>query len=404
MGFFSFLRKKPKKITESAGRFQDFSYSLNDYSTSELLRSLSPSEFLMYGLMVRAVQLIANDIAKVNFTVQRKKANGDIEHSQDTYIAKLLNDKPNNSQTPWEFKKILIWNLLLYGSCPILIARDEFNNPTELLPVFPYYVNKVENESGTKYFYVKKDKPIEIYPDEIIWIEYEMIQGFDSLNIRTLFKSTISKIKENELSIINAIKNDMRSSMFIKVKDITNNEQRRQATEMLREMMERSKKTGSLSVVLDERWELGKATDIVNTQIDLQTRNSLGREFAASLGIPPAKLGIDDPNKYNSSVELNRTYVDNSLKPLLINICQRLTLSLANNDEKITFKTIDLLSVDIKSIQEFAASAINNGYATANEIRQLLGFDKHPDGDKLLANGTLTPVNDLSKQKGADIE
>ncbi len=108
MGFFSFLRKKPKKITESAGRFQDFSYSLNDYSTSELLRSLSPSEFLMYGLMVRAVQLIANDIAKVNFTVQRKKANGDIEHSQDTYIAKLLNDKPNNSQTPWEFKKILI--------------------------------------------------------------------------------------------------------------------------------------------------------------------------------------------------------------------------------------------------------------------------------------------------------
>ncbi len=293
---------------------------------------------------------------------------------------------------------------MLYGSCPILIARDEFNNPTELLPVFPYYVNKVENESGTKYFYVKKDKPIEIYPDEIIWIEYEMIQGFDSLNIRTLFKSTISKIKENELSIINAIKNDMRSSMFIKVKDITNNEQRRQATEMLREMMERSKKTGSLSVVLDERWELGKATDIVNTQIDLQTRNSLGREFAASLGIPPAKLGIDDPNKYNSSVELNRAYVDNSLKPLLINICQRLTLSLANNDEKITFKTIDLLSVDIKSIQEFAASAINNGYATANEIRQLLGFDKHPDGDKLLANGTLTPVNDLSKQKGADIE
>ncbi|MCU9933026.1 phage portal protein [Mycoplasmopsis cynos] len=68
-----------------------------------------------------------------------------------------------------------------------------------------------------------------------------------------------------------------------------------------------------------------KAADIVNTRIDFQTRNSLGREFATSLRIPPAKLGIDDPNKYNSSSELNRAYVDNALKPLLINITQRIS-------------------------------------------------------------------------------
>ncbi|MCS4536740.1 phage portal protein [Mycoplasma sp. CSL7475-4] len=394
--FKNIFKRKPKNLADNVDRYQDFSFSLNSYSNNSLSNPLNPAEFLMYGLCVRAVQLIANDIGKVNFRHLKLSSNGEKIPIANSQIVRLLNQTPNRTQTPWIFKKTLIWNLLLYGKAPILVVRNpETGTIDELYPIFPNYVEKDESETGITFWWVKGEKPLQLYADEIVWIDYELIPGFDSLNIRTLFKSTIAKLKENEISLARAVTYDLRHNLLVKIRDATNAEQRQEAENAIRAMIHRQKQTGSLGMVVDQKWDVGKIGDLVNMQIDHQTRNSIGREFAASLGIPPAKLGIDDPNKYNSSVELNRAYVDNSLKPLLINITQEITKTLAKNNEEITYRPVDLLSIDAKSIQEFAASGINNGFITPNEVRELLGFDKHPDGDKLLANGTLTPVNIL---------
>ncbi|WP_322911058.1 phage portal protein [Mycoplasmopsis felis] len=379
--------------------YRDFSIPLNSPMLSNTIRTLTPAEFLTFGVCARAIQLIANDIARVNFRHTIQTEDGEVQNIYNSDILQILNKRPNDKQTPWEFKKIIIWNLIIYGVAPLLKIRDENKKIIELLPVFPPFITKhTEENNKTIYKFKRLDNdPVVFYEDEVIWIDYEVIPGFENVSTRSLFKSTISKIKENELSMLNAITNDLSASIFIKIKDATNKQQRELANEALKGMIENQKKSGSFGIVIDDKWDIGKAADIVNTRIDFQTRNSLGREFAASLGIPPAKLGIDDPNKYNSSSELNRAYVDNALKPLLINITQRISESILKNEpnQEITFRTLDLLSLDLKSIQEFAASAINSGYATINEIRALIGLDKHKDGDSLLANGTLTPVNVL---------
>lgn len=183
----------------------------------------------MYGLCVRAVQLIANDIAKVNFN-HRKKLDGEWVNLSDSKLLYLLNEAPNTNQTPWEFKKSIIWNLLLYGYAPILIIRNEKFEAIELLPVFPYYIRKEEINGEITYTYLKTKNPFRLYKDEVIWIDYELVDGFDNLNIRTLFKSTIAKVRENELSTLNAIKNDLRYNLFVKIKDATNKEQREVTT------------------------------------------------------------------------------------------------------------------------------------------------------------------------------
>ncbi|WGI36488.1 phage portal protein [Mesomycoplasma lagogenitalium] len=390
---------KLKKI-DNNHNYQDFNIPLNFNFSSSTIRTLSEHEFLTFGLCVRAFQLIANDIGKVNFRHIKYNENEEGETILNSPISKLLNKKINDNLTPWEFKKIIIWNLLIYGVAPIYKIFNENGEVEELAPIYPNYIYKVE-ESGKLFYILKRNgKELLKFNDfEIIWIEFEQVKGFDNVNIRSLFQSTISKIKENELAMMNAIKNDISYSAFIKIKDTTNKQQREQANLALKEMIENHKRSGSFAVVLDDKWDLGKASDIVNMRIDFQTRNSIGREFAASLGIPPSKLGIDDPNKYNSSAELNKDYVDNALKPILINICQKLSFSLLKNEnEEITFKPLDLLKLDIKTIQEFASSAINNGYATANEIRALIGLDKHPDGDKLLINSTLIPITAINNQ------
>ncbi|MFV8469450.1 phage portal protein [Mycoplasma sp. Sp48II] len=387
---------KPKSIAYNNYGYERFSTSLQYNTESKLINTLTPTELLTYSSAVRAFQMIANDIAKVNFQyLVEKNGTKNIVQNNITY---LLNKHPSNNLTPWEFKKVLVWNLLIFGKAPIFIERDNKNNITQLIPVHPSFISK--NEDGT--FTLKKtdtSEPLSIPNNMLIWIEYEIISGIDDTSFRQLFKSTISKVRENELAMLNAIKNDFSYSMFLKIQNATDQKQREQANKAMAEMLEMQKREGRFAVVIDEKWDFGNAMNTASGKIDFQTRNSIGREFASNLGIPPAKLGYDDPNKYNSSSELNKAYIDNSLKPLLINITQRLTYALCKNtNEEISFKIMDLLSIDLKALQEFASSGINSGYLTPNEVRELIGLPKHPDGDTLLANGTLTPVNLLNNQ------
>ncbi|MHA3795755.1 phage portal protein [Mycoplasma sp. HF14] len=386
---------KPKSIAYNSNGYERFSTSLQYNTESKLIRTLTPPELLTYSSVVRSFQMLANDIAKVNFQfIQENNGTKNIQQNNITYI---LNKKPCKDLTPWEFKKVIVWNLLIHGTAPIFIERDNKGEITQLVPAHPSFISK--NEDGT--FLLKKSdtNPITLPEDSVIWIEYELIGGLEDTSFRQLFKSTISKVRENELAMLNAIKNDFSYSMFLKIQNATDQKQREQANKAMQEMLEMQKREGRFAVVIDEKWDFGNAMNTASGKIDFQTRNSIGREFASCLGIPPAKLGYDDPNKYNSSSELNKAYIDNSLKPLLINITQRLTYALCTQpNEEINFKIIDLLSIDLKALQEFAASGINSGYLTPNEVRELIGLPKHPDGDILLANGTLTPVNILGSQ------
>ncbi|WLP85291.1 phage portal protein [Mycoplasma seminis] len=390
---------KPKSAYKS-NTYERFSTSLNWNSESKLIQTLTPVELLTYSSAVRAFQMIANDIAKVTFQyIITKDNNRQLVENDITF---LLNKRPCENLTPWEFKKVLIWNLLIHGHSPILIERDNNDKIRQLIPIHPSFVNKNDDGSIT----LKKtdnSKSYKIPPRSIIWIDYEIISGIEDTSFRQLFKSTISKVRENELAMLNAIKNDFSYSMFLKINNATDIRQREQANKAMQEMLEMQKREGRFAVVIDEKWDFGNAMQSVSGRIDFQTRNSIGREFASCLGIPPAKLGYDDPNKYNSSSELNRAYIDNSLKPLLINITQRLTYALCDKlSDEISYKIMDLLSIDLKALQEFAASGVNNGYITPNEVRELIGLPKHKDGDTLLANGTLTPVNILNTQPNKD--
>ena len=124
------------------------------------------------------------------------------------------------------------------------------------------------------------------------------------------------------------------------------------------------------------------------------------------LGLPPSKLGIEDSNKYNSLVERHKAYVEECLRPILNNIVLKLTNFFFPYEgrQRIAVRQLDLISLDTKTLQEFAASAINNGYATPNEIRSLFGFDYHKDGDILMANGTLNDIGITRAKAKVELE
>ncbi|MCU9933024.1 phage portal protein [Mycoplasmopsis cynos] len=72
---------------------------------SNTIRTLTPAEFLTFGVCARAIQLIANDIARVNFRHTIQTEDGEVQNIYNSDILQILNKRPNDKQTPWEFKK-----------------------------------------------------------------------------------------------------------------------------------------------------------------------------------------------------------------------------------------------------------------------------------------------------------
>ncbi|VEU66408.1 phage portal protein, HK97 family [Mesomycoplasma conjunctivae] len=403
LSFFTNFKNLTIKLLNTSSRRKSSSFNNNrpepinlNYQFSDNNQKLTPEEALTFGIFSRALQLITNDIAKVNFLHIRDN------QQINSPLLFILNKQPSPSLTPWEFKKLVVWNLLLYGYSPILKVKNDKGEVISLTPIFPGIIQKTQDDNRIFYTVKMPHSEIKYNDDDIIWIEYEFIAGFENLSFLSLFKSTITKIKENEQSMLKAIKNDLSYSLFIKIPAVTNEEQQKKAQEALNAMIARQKQQGYAGIVIDQKWDIGKATDVLNMRLDLNTRNNIAKEFASILGIPPAKLGIEDQNKYNSSAELNKAYTDNALIPLLINICQRLSIELVPNSELITFRPIDLLSMDTKSIQELAASGVNNGYLTPNEVRAFLGLKALKDGDLLLINSTLVPLKNIEENKEID--
>lgn len=363
-----------------------------DLNYNPTYKKFSPQEFLAYGIFSRALQLLTNDIAKVSFLHYKDSK---IINSNLSY---LLNTQPAPGLTSFEFKKLITWNLLLYGSSPILKVYNDQKQLISLLPIYPGFITKKYENNSLVYEFKNNQTTCTYNQEQIIWVDYEFISGFENASILSIFSSSINKIQEHEKTLLNAIKNDLSYSFFIKIPTITSEQQQQLAANALLEMIQRQRQQGLSAIVIDEKWDFGQPQQQAASRLDFSTRNNLSKEFASVLGIPPAKLGIEDSNKYNSSSELQRAYIDQALVPILINICQKLSQDLCkNHQEKIDFKVFDLLSLDIKAIQELAASGINNGFLSPNEIRVLIGLDPKPEGNDLLINQTLTPLKNINQ-------
>jgi len=411
MGFLKNIKLYLSTKNETSS--SNFSETYASYNTLDLLDTpLTTEEMLSLAYITRSIQMIANDVAKVTWNhIKWNAKKTDKENMINSKLHWMLNRKPNNEMTAFEFKKLIIWNLMLYGKAPIYPVYKTINEKEQLIELILLAPNSVvlkrDETTGNIYYEITNlDAVKTLKPAELIFITYEAISNVYDVSLKTLFKSTFSKLKENEKSLYNTIKNDVGLSLIVEIPDITDTDSLKQVKSSIDDMIKEQKKSGSVAFIKDRRWIITKNDNYIKSQIDYTTRNAIAREVAAMFGIPASKLGIEDTNKYNTMVERNRAYSDDALKPLL----NRITTSLTDHffpldmTQEITYSPLDLLSMDPSSLKDFLTSAINNAFMTPNESRDLIGLPAITGGDELFANSALVPI-ELSKEKAKlDIE
>ena len=94
------------------------------------------------------------------------------------------------------------------------------------------------------------------------------------------------------------------------------------------------------------------------------------RTVASIVGVPPFVVGVGDYNK-----EAWNSFIQNTIRPICINIAQELTRKLILNPKwYIKFNVRSLMDWDLRTISDVFGGLSDRGFVTGNEVRDLVGM------------------------------
>ena len=133
----------------------------------------------------------------------------------------------------------------------------------------------------------------------------------------------------------------------------------------------------------------------------LETRKFQIDEIARIFRVPPHMVGDLEKSSFSNIEQQSLEFVKYTLDPWVSRWEQNMCRSLLNDNEKkeyfIKFNVDGLLRGDYQSRMNGYATARQNGWMSANDIRELENLDRIPaelGGDLYLINGNMTKLQD----------
>lgn len=133
----------------------------------------------------------------------------------------------------------------------------------------------------------------------------------------------------------------------------------------------------------------------------LETRKFQIDEIARIFRVPPHMIGDLEKSSFNNIEQQSLEFVKYTLDPWVSRWEQAMVRSLLTKEEKkdyfIKFNVDGLLRGDYKSRMDGYAIGRQNGWMSANDIRELENLDRIPaeaGGDLYLVNGNMVPLVD----------
>ena len=133
----------------------------------------------------------------------------------------------------------------------------------------------------------------------------------------------------------------------------------------------------------------------------LETRKFQLDEIARLYRIPPHMIGDLEKSSFNNIEQQSMEFVKYTLDPWVIRWEQSIMRALLSNTEKkdyfVKFNLEGLLRGDYQSRMNGYAIGRQNGWMSANDIRELENLDRIPaeeGGDLYLINGNMLPLKD----------
>lgn len=397
-----FTRTRDKPMNRTAGSSYSF---LMGGSTSG--KNVNERSAMQMTAVYACVRILSEAIAGLPLHLYRYEENGSKTKALDHPLYGLLHDEPNPEMTSFVFRETLMTHLLLWGNAYAQIIRNGKNEVIALYPLMPNKMQVDRDENGKLYYTYTRSKEeanakdcstVILKPEDVLHIPGLGFDGLVGYSPIAMAKNAIGMAIACEEYGAKFFANGASPSGVLEHPGIIKDPQK------IRDSWNAAYGGSSNShkvAVLEEGMKYTPISISPNEAQFLETRKFQINEIARIFRVPPHMVGDLEKSSFSNIEQQSLEFVKYTLDPWVIRWEQSLSRALFSSDEKkrlfFKFNVEGLLRGDYQSRMAGYATGRQNGWMSANDIRELENMDRIPaeeGGDLYLVNGNMLPLKD----------
>ena len=352
------------------------------------------------------VRILSEAIAGLPVHLYQYTDKGSKEKAVKHPLYFLLHDEPNPEMTSFVFRETLMTHLLLWGNAYAQIIRNGKGEVLGLYPLMPNRMTVDRDDRGQIYYqYQVSDSDAPTMKEGTVNLKKEDVLHIPGLGFDGLVGYCPIAMAKNAIGL--SIATEEYGAKFFAngatpggileypgtVKD----------PDRVRDSWNKgfSGRNSHKVAILEEGMKYTPISISPNEAQFLETRKFQIDEIARIFRVPPHMVGDLEKSSFSNIEQQSLEFVKYTLEPWLMRWEQSINRALLSANEKSTyfvkFNVDGLLRGDYQSRMNGYATARQNGWMSANDIRELENLDLIPEedgGDLYLINGNMTKLAD----------
>lgn len=411
MGIFSGLfRSRDKPENRTAG--SSYAFYMGGSSSGKAVTERSAMQMTA---VYSCVRILAEAIAGLPLHLYRYTESGGKEKAIEHPLYLLLHDEPNPEMSSFVFRETLMTHLLLWGNAYAQIIRNGKGEVVALYPLMPNKMSVNRDEKGQLYYsYTRtedeaptmKGNTVILHPEDVLHVPGLGFDGLVGYSPIAMAKNAIGLAIATEEYGAKWFANGAAPSGVLEhpgtIKDPS------KVREAWQSQFGGSSNSGKIAV-LEEGMKYTPITIAPEQAQFLETRKFQINEIARIFRVPPHMVGDLEKSSFSNIEQQSLEFVKYTLDPWVVRWEQSIMRRLLSPEEKRTyyvkFNLDGLLRGDYQSRMNGYAIGRQNGWMSANDIRELENLDRIPaeeGGDLYLINGNMLPLKDAGAFANTD--
>jgi len=354
------------------------------------------------------VRILAEAVAGLPLHIYKYNDSGGKEKAITHPLYRLLHDEPNPEMTSFAFRETLMSHLLLWGNAYAQIIRNARGEVVALYPLMPNKMTVDRDSSGKLYYLYQrntddaptlgKESQVYLYPSEVLHIPGLGFDGLIGYSPIAMAKNAVGLAMATEEYGAKFFANGAAPGGVLEHPGTIKDPQK--VKESWNTAYQGSSNAHRVAVL-----EEGMKYQVIGISPEqaqfLETRKFQINEIARIFRIPPHMLADLEKSSFSNIEQQSLEFVKYTLDPWVVRWEQAMWRMLFSENEKkeyfIKFNVDGLLRGDYQSRMAGYATARQNGWMSANDIRELENLDRIPTelgGDLYLINGAMTKLQD----------
>ena len=354
------------------------------------------------------VRILSEAVAGLPLNIYRYNDSGGKEKALTHPLYRLLHDEPNPEMTSFAFRETLMSHLLIWGNAYAQVIRNARGEVVALYPLMPNKMTVDRDQNGRLFYLYQRgaedskalgsESRVILSPPDVLHIPGLGFDGLIGYSPIAMARNAIGLAIATEEYGAKFFANGAAPSGVLEHPGTLKDPQRiRDSWNAAHQGSENSHKIA----VLEEGLKYTPIGISPEQAQFLETRKFQINEIARIFRVPPHMLADLEKSSFSNIEQQSLEFVKYTLDPWVVRWEQSMCRILLSESEKpayfIKFNVDGLLRGDYASRMSGYATARQNGWMSANDIRELENLDRiAPElgGDLYLINGAMTKLQD----------